>query len=37
VQPIRSVDGQVLAAAPGPVTRKVSEVFAMRAAETPDP
>ena len=37
VQPIRTVDGQVLAAAPGPVTRKVSEVFAMRAAETPDP
>ena len=37
VQTIRSVDGQVLAAAPGPVTRKVSEVFAMRAAETPDP
>jgi branched-chain amino acid aminotransferase len=37
VQPIRSVDGQVLAAAPGPITRKASEVFAMRAAETPDP
>jgi branched-chain amino acid aminotransferase len=37
VQPIRSVDGQVLAAAPGPITRKAAEVFAMRAAETPDP
>jgi len=37
VQPIRSVDGRVLAAAPGPITRKASEVFAMRAAETPDP
>ena len=37
VQAIRCVDGQVLAAAPGPITRKVSEVFAMRAAETPDP
>jgi branched-chain amino acid aminotransferase len=37
VQPIRSVDGEALPAAPGPVTRKASEVFAMRAAETPDP
>ena len=37
VQPIRSVDAHVLAAAPGAITRKVSEVFAMRAAETPDP
>ena len=37
VQPIRSVDAQVLAAAPGLITRKASEVFAMRAAETPDP
>ena len=37
VQPIRSVDDRVLAAAPGAITRKASEVFAMRAAETPDP
>jgi len=37
VQPIRCVDGQPLSAVPGPVTRKAAEVFAMRAAETPDP
>jgi branched-chain amino acid aminotransferase len=37
VQPIRCVDGKALSAAPGPVTRKAAEVFAMRAAETPDP
>lgn len=37
VQAIRAVDGQVLAAAPGPITKKAAEVFAMRAAETPDP
>jgi branched-chain amino acid aminotransferase len=37
VQPIRCVDGQALSAVPGPVTRKAVEVFAMRAAETPDP
>jgi branched-chain amino acid aminotransferase len=37
VQPIRSVDGRALAAAPGPVTRKAAEVFAMRSAESPDP
>ena len=37
VQPIRCVDGQSLADAPGPVTRKVAEVFAMRSAESPDP
>jgi branched-chain amino acid aminotransferase len=37
VQAIRSVDGQVLPAAPGPVTKKAAEVFAMRAAESPDP
>ncbi len=37
VQPIRAVDGRVLPAAPGPVTRKAAEVFAMRAAESPDP
>jgi branched-chain amino acid aminotransferase len=37
VQPIRCVDGMPLAAAPGPVTRKAAEVFAMRSAETPDP
>ena len=37
VQPIRRVNGSVLAAVPGPVTRKAAEVFAMRAAESPDP
>jgi branched-chain amino acid aminotransferase len=37
VQPIRSVDGQPLPAAPGPITRKAAEVFAMRAAESLDP
>lgn len=37
VQPIRSVDGQSLPAAPGPITRKAAEVFAMRAAESLDP
>jgi branched-chain amino acid aminotransferase len=37
VQPIRGVDGKALPAAPGPVTRKAAEVFAMRAAESPDP
>jgi branched-chain amino acid aminotransferase len=37
VQPIRSVDGRALAAAPGPITRKAVEVFAMRAAESQDP
>jgi branched-chain amino acid aminotransferase len=37
VQPIHEVNGVKLAAAPGPVTRKAAEVFAMRAAESPDP
>jgi branched-chain amino acid aminotransferase len=37
VQPIRQVNGSVLPAVPGPVTRKAAEVFAMRAAESPDP
>jgi branched-chain amino acid aminotransferase len=37
VQPIRAVDGQVLAAAPGPITKKAAEVFVLRAAEFPDP
>ncbi len=37
VQPIRSVDGTALPAAPGPVTRKAAEIFAMRSAESPDP
>jgi branched-chain amino acid aminotransferase len=37
VQPIRCVDGRSLPAAPGPITRKAAEVFAMRAAETQDP
>jgi branched-chain amino acid aminotransferase len=37
VQPIRCVDGRVVSDAPGPITRKAAEVFAMRAAESPDP
>lgn len=37
VQPIRSVDGQPLPAAPGPITRKAAEVFVMSAAESHDP
>ncbi len=37
VQPIRAVDGTVLAAAPGPVTREAVRTFARRAAEAPDP
>ena len=37
VQPIRLVSGQALPAAPGPVTTKAAEVFAMRSAETVDP
>jgi branched-chain amino acid aminotransferase len=37
VLPIRQVDGVALAACPGPVTRKAAEIFAARAAESPDP
>ena len=37
VQPIRNVDGQTLASAPGPVTKKAAEIFALRSAESPDP
>jgi branched-chain amino acid aminotransferase len=37
VQPIRAVDGVVLPAAPGPVTGKAAQVFAARAATSPDP
>lgn len=37
VQPIRMVNGSLLASAPGPVTRKVADVFASRAVESPDP
>ena len=37
VQPIRKVNGSLLASVPGPVTRKVADVFGMRAAESPDP
>ncbi|HVV76050.1 MAG TPA: aminotransferase class IV [Mycobacteriales bacterium] len=33
VQPIRTVDGRVLAAAPGPLTTRAAEVFAARSAE----
>lgn len=37
VQPIRSVDGLVLPAVPGPVTRKAADIFAARSAEDPNP
>jgi branched-chain amino acid aminotransferase len=37
VQPIAHVDGNALAAAPGPVTRKAAEIFALRSAESPEP
>jgi branched-chain amino acid aminotransferase len=37
VQPIRRVDGTELPSAPGPVTRKAAEIFALRSAESPDP
>lgn len=37
VQPIRLVDGVPLPAVPGPLTRKAAEIFAARAAESPDP
>jgi branched-chain amino acid aminotransferase len=37
VQPIRAVDGTILPAAPGPVTRKAMEVFAERGAADLDP
>jgi branched-chain amino acid aminotransferase len=37
VQPIRSVNGSVLPAAPGPVTRKAADIFSMQAAESSDP
>ena len=37
VQPIAHVNGLKLTAAPGPITRKAAAVFAMRAAESPDP
>jgi branched-chain amino acid aminotransferase len=37
IQPIRAVDGQVLSAAPGPVTRKAIEVFTSRGVSDLDP
>lgn len=37
VQAIRNVDGKPLPAAPGPVTGKAAEIFALRSAETVDP
>ena len=37
VQPIRSVDGVLLPAVPGPVTRKAAEIFAERSAQDLDP
>jgi branched-chain amino acid aminotransferase len=37
VQPIRSVDGAVLPAVPGPVTRKAADIFTERSAHDLDP
>ncbi|WP_449065786.1 aminotransferase class IV [Planomonospora algeriensis] len=37
VQPIRTVDGTVLPAAPGPITVKAMRIFAERAADDLDP
>jgi branched-chain amino acid aminotransferase len=37
VQPIRAVDGKILPASPGPITRKVMEAFAERSAADLDP
>jgi len=37
VQPIRTVDGAALPAAPGPVTRDAAHTFAARAALSSDP
>jgi branched-chain amino acid aminotransferase len=37
VQPIQRVNESRLAEAPGPVTRKAADIFAMRAAESSDP
>jgi branched-chain amino acid aminotransferase len=37
VQPIQSVNGFALPMAPGPVTRKAADIFAMQAAESSDP
>jgi branched-chain amino acid aminotransferase len=37
VQPIRRVDGNELPAAPGPVTKKAADIFALRSVESPDP
>ena len=37
VQPIRRVNGIELPSCPGPVTRKAAEIFAERAAGSPDP
>ncbi len=37
VQPIRSVDGVLLPAVPGPVTRKAADIFAERSANDLDP
>ena len=37
MQPIRSVDGVALPAAPGPVTRKAADIFADRSAADLDP
>jgi branched-chain amino acid aminotransferase len=37
VQPIRSVDGEMLPASPGPITKKAAEAFAAGASQTQDP
>jgi branched-chain amino acid aminotransferase len=37
VQPIRGVDGVLLPAVPGPVTRKAADIFTERSAHGLDP
>jgi branched-chain amino acid aminotransferase len=37
VLPVRAVDGRLLAAAPGPLTKMTQDVFAERAADDTDP
>ena len=37
VQPIRKVNGSLLASVSGPVSRKAADVFGLRSAESPDP
>ncbi|MDX6285351.1 MAG: branched-chain amino acid aminotransferase [Frankiales bacterium] len=37
IQPIRAVDGQILATAPGPLTQRAMDVWKQREADNPDP